>query len=426
VSSRAFLFDLDGTLVDTGGAGRRAVTGAFLDLYGVAEAFEGQDFSGATDPVIYTTAMRRRLGRDPDEAERDRFNRRYLDCLDAELHSGAPGYRVLPGVPRILAGLSVRPGVLCGLCTGNLREAARLKLGPGGLARFFAFGGFGSDSGDRAELTRAAWRRAEALAGGPVDALVIGDSPLDFAAARAAGARVALVGTGWTPLRDLAALGPDLLFPSFADWESAIPAILGMPAPLRVGTGEVVRAVRTVRDGGVLVYPTATLYGLGCDAARPEAVERVRRIKGKREAPFILLGADSGHGLALAAEAGPRVRDLASRFWPGPLTLVLQAGPSAPADVVGPEGTVAVRVDAHPFPAALAAGAGAWLVSTSANPSGGAAPASAKDVHGDVIAGCDLFVADPEPLGGVPSTVVRVRGDTLEVLRPGAIPAGDL
>ena len=422
---RAFLFDIDGTLIRAGGAGKDAFVRAWEAVFDAPHGFDTFSFAGCTDPAIFADGARVALGRPPTPAETDLFFQAYLDLLPA-IVNGAAHYRVLPGIERVLEGLAARPDCVLGLCTGNLEPGARVKLARGDLNRFFTFGGFGSDSVDRAALTGAAWRRAEAIAGGPVSAWVIGDSVRDYAAAKANGLPVALVATGGTDVSTLAALQPDLLFESFAEWQVVLARLLGLGDDLRTGVDDVERAARVVRDGGVLVYPASTLYGLGGNGLDPAPAERIRTIKGAREAPFLLLAADAEAAFALAAEVPPAARALADAFWPGPLTMALPARPGLPPQVIGPGGTVAVRVDPHPFCRALCEAVGGPILSTSANRTGGTAPARADDVDPYVVGAADLFVADRAPLAGEPSTLVRVDGASLQILRPGALSASAL
>lgn len=430
--ARAFLFDVDGTLVDSGGAGVRAMRRAFAEVMGIADPWPQNDassarrfdsFAGRTDPYIFRTAVSRHLDRQATAEEEREFFERYLRYLASEV-SASPRYRVLPGVVGVLEGLSARPGCLVGLCTGNIEEGARIKLARADLNRWFRFGGFGSDDGDRATLTRFAIERARAVAGGPVDPLVIGDSPHEVVAARQNMARVALVATGWTPREALCALEPDLFFESFEDEEAAVARLLGIGDSLRAQVSDVARCADLVRRGGVVVHPTSTLYGFGGNALDALVVSRVRRLKGGRETPFLVLVPDAESAWSLASEVSETAQRLASRFWPGPLTLVLPASGRVPGHLVGPDGTVAVRVDPHPFAQALPRAAGLPILSTSANRTGEPPPASAEEVARDLVLASDLFVADHEPLLGRPSSIVRVRGEAVEVLREGAIPRG--
>lgn len=423
--ARAFLFDLDGTLVHAGGAGRRAFERTWRDVLDRAHPFDGVPFSGCTDIEILQDGARRDLGRPLDDGELARFLARYLEVLPGEMGALAPD-AVLPGVVPVLEGLAARPDCLLGLCTGNIEAGARAKLAPWDLNRFFAFGGFGSDAVDRTAMTGHAIRRARERAGGPVDVLVIGDSERDAIAARGNGVRVALVASGKTPADRLRAQRPDLFFDTLADWETVLARFLDLGDGLRCGVEDVARAADRVLRGGVLVYPTSTLYGIGGDATDPAVAARVRRVKGGRDAPFVLLAASPDDAFALASAVPAAARALARRFWPGPLTLVLPAADRLPDAVVGPDRTVAVRVDPHPFPRALAAATGRPLISTSANPTGGPPPGAAGDVSPAIVGACDLFVVDPEPLGGRPSTLVRVDGDRIEILREGALSAAGI
>lgn len=420
--SRAFLFDLDGTLVSAGGAGRRAFERIWRDVLGRPHPFDGVPFSGCTDIEILQGGAMRDLGRPLVDDELARLLERYLVVLPEEV-AALTGDAVLPGVHAVLRGLAARPDCLLGLCTGNIEAGARAKLAPWGLNPFFAFGGFGSDAIDRVEMTGHAVRRARERAGDAVDILVVGDAIRDAVAARGNGVRVALVASGKTSADDLQAQSPDLFFPSMADWETVLARFLDLGDSLRCDVENVERAADRVRRGGVIVYPTSTLYGIGGDATDPSVADRIRGIKGGRASPFVLLAASPEDAFALAADVPATARELARRHWPGPLTLVLPAASHVPAATVGPGHTVAVRVDPHPFPRALAKAAGCPLISTSANPAGGEAPGTAEAVAPDIVGACDLFVVDPGPLGGRPSTLVRVDDGRITVLREGALPA---
>lgn len=216
---KLFLFDLDGTLLTTGGAGLRALDRAFERLRGVPRAMQGISAAGKTDPLIVREVFEKKVGRSPAPAELAAVCETYLEFLEEELRA-APGYRVMDGVPALLDELSLRGDVLVGLGTGNLEKGARLKLAPGGLNKYFAFGGFGSDSEDRPEVLRMAVRRAEERAARALakeDVLVIGDTVLDVRAGRAIGARTVAVATGHVRRPELEAAGPDLFLESFRD-----------------------------------------------------------------------------------------------------------------------------------------------------------------------------------------------------------------
>jgi phosphoglycolate phosphatase-like HAD superfamily hydrolase len=197
VRPQAILFDIDGTLVETGGAGGESWRRAFAELYGVEADVQRFSEVGETDPEVGRKAFAGLLGHAPEPEEMARLMAVRLAHMDDAVADSA-GYRVLPGVPEALERLT-RAGFLLGLTTGNVEAAAHAKLARGGLNRFFAFGGYGSDSPDRGELTRVAIGRAAAILGVKVDphrVLVVGDTPRDIAAAHAAGAVAVGVATG--------------------------------------------------------------------------------------------------------------------------------------------------------------------------------------------------------------------------------------
>lgn len=208
------LFDIDGTLVDTGGAGRRAIGRAAEALHGRLDLFDGVAFDGATDRAICRSGLAR-LARLFAESEIDGLLEAYLAMLSDEV-ARSP-YAVYPGVRECIAGLE-RRGVLLGLGTGNIEPGARIKLARGDLNAPFSFGGFGSDAEDRALILEAGLARAAALLGrAPRDPWIIGDTPKDLAAGRAVGARVVLVATGRYGIEELASFEPDLCVASLED-----------------------------------------------------------------------------------------------------------------------------------------------------------------------------------------------------------------
>lgn len=224
---RLILFDIDGTLVDTGGAGRRAFLAAFRACYGRDVEDFPLDFAGKTDIGILRTLMERAGLPFPDARARSPILARYLEFLDAELRDGSG--RPCPGVPDLLAALARRDDVRLGLLTGNIEEGARRKLAPFDLARYFAFGAFGSDDEDRDRLVPIARSRAQAIdpAVSPDDPVVlVGDTPLDIRCARAGEATILAVATGIFDEASLRALDPDVLLPDLADTARVIEALL--------------------------------------------------------------------------------------------------------------------------------------------------------------------------------------------------------
>jgi phosphoglycolate phosphatase len=210
------LWDIDGTLVNSGGAGKAAIEGALCHEFGVREC-RHVPYSGRTDRAIGRDLFR--LHELEDSAENwEKLVAAYLRRLPSTLASHTGG--VLPGIAGLLK--EVRAGARCalGLLTGNVREGARLKLGHYGLFEHFNFGGFGDLHFDRDEVAREALEAARAHLNGTVcleQTWVIGDTPLDVRCARAVGARVAAVATGWHSLEELAAAKPDLLLPDLSD-----------------------------------------------------------------------------------------------------------------------------------------------------------------------------------------------------------------
>ena len=214
----AALFDIDGTLIVTGGAGGRAWRHAFRELFDVDVDISKYSESGQTDPEVARSCFRGALGRDPDRRELTRLLAGYLDALPDQVEA-SEGYRELPGV-RDLLGRLRDDGVLLGLTSGNVEAAAHIKLARAGLNRFFVFGGYGSDSNDRTELTRRAIARAEMIHGEPLDPArceVIGDTPRDVAAAHGAGAVAIAVATGDYAAEDLRRAGADHVLNSLVD-----------------------------------------------------------------------------------------------------------------------------------------------------------------------------------------------------------------
>ncbi len=424
--TKVFLFDIDGTLLMAGGCGRASFVQAWGDVFGPGQPFDAVDFVGRTDTGVFARGFADVKGRAPTAAETAKFFDAYHATLKRNVAT-APRFRVLPGVPEVLGGLTAGRECIVGLVTGNTRDGAALKLSRAGLESFFACGGYGSDSPDRAELTAVAIERATALADGPVEITIIGDSLLDAAAARANGTRLVLVASGGTPAQMLATAEPDGLLDGFDDWETGLATLRGLRGGLRGDTTEIGRAAGVVRDGGVILYPTSTLYGIGGNGLDPAVAARVRNIKNRADTSFILLGADVESGLALGSDVPAAAIDLARRFWPGPLTLVLNAAAHVPEQVRGPDNTVAVRLDGHPFTRELAAAAGCPIISTSANISGERPAADWGDVDPRLVAASDIFIVDESggPAIGMPSTIVAFRDDKPVVLRQGAI-SGEL
>jgi phosphoglycolate phosphatase-like HAD superfamily hydrolase len=212
------LFDIDGTLIDTGGAGARSWSSAFELLYGLKADIGEYTSAGETDPFVARKTFEAAIGRVPSSDELGRLYAAYLQHLSHDL-ANTSGYRVLDGVESTLTALAAL-GVTLGLVSGAMEGAARMKLVPGDLNRFFVFGGYGSDMPDRAAITELTVRKAARLHGGPVDPLdvfVVGDTPLDVSAANAVGVTSVAVASGKYPIDRLREAGPDHALPSLID-----------------------------------------------------------------------------------------------------------------------------------------------------------------------------------------------------------------
>jgi len=221
------LFDLDGTLVTTGGAGKQAIDAA-LAAHGAAG---GTDFSfaGMTDRAIIRLGLTA-AGLEPTTERLDQVIQTYLATLRQTVAAMADErYRVHAGVVAALDRAEQTPGMAIGLGTGNVEQGARIKLARVDLARRFAFGGFGSDAEDRAELIGVGAQRGAARLGQPLRqcrVVVIGDTPKDIAAARANGAESIAVATGPVSAETLAEHGPTHVFSTLAA-PGAVAALLG-------------------------------------------------------------------------------------------------------------------------------------------------------------------------------------------------------
>ncbi len=222
------LWDIDGTLISGGGAGRRAIEQAFQRRFGRSDVF-GFPFDGMTDPVILRQGLAA-FGLTADEVERELEPtlQIYLDVL-AEVCSGAKSFRIHAGIEAALALVSGRDRVAVGLGTGNVEPGARLKLDAVGLNQHFAFGGYGSDHADRPRLIEVGADRGAARLGLPRAAcrvVVIGDTPRDISAAQAIGAESIAVATGSFSVEALTAAGATWALPGL-DHPDAAQALLG-------------------------------------------------------------------------------------------------------------------------------------------------------------------------------------------------------
>lgn len=224
------LFDIDGTLLWTNGAGRRAIRQALMEEMGTAGPIDGYRFGGKTDPQIIEellTAAGHPHAR--STAHHELVCRRYLTLLAAELEPGREGARLLEGVETLLGMLEQRGDVLIGLLTGNLVDGAALKLRAAGLdpARF-RVGAYGSDAAERSRLPAVAAARARPVLGRDVagrELVIIGDTPADMTCGQSLGALAIGVATGFYGRAELLAAGAFAVFDSFAAPEPVLAAI---------------------------------------------------------------------------------------------------------------------------------------------------------------------------------------------------------
>ncbi|MBA2355049.1 MAG: haloacid dehalogenase-like hydrolase [Acidobacteria bacterium] len=214
------LFDIDGTLITTGGAGYRTMKRAVEIACGVEHAMAGVATAGRTDSIILRDAMRALDGRPLTDDLLERIRVVYCDLLSAELErtSGGPG--VLPGVRQLLTRLTGHPAYHLALLTGNFRQSAQIKLAYHALWRYFEWGAFGQDAIERNDLLPVALSRYQARTGVTIaahDVVIIGDTPHDVGVARAGGVRSVCVTTGQYDRAALEQAGADVIFNDFSD-----------------------------------------------------------------------------------------------------------------------------------------------------------------------------------------------------------------
>ena len=221
------LFDVDGTLVSTGGAGRRALERIFEVAYGRSDACSFP-LDGMTDRAIVRNALRC-IGREPRESDIDAVLRGYLEILAQEVASvDSDKYRIHRGIEPAIQAAGLCSQLALGLGTGNIREGAKVKLTRVGIYERFAFGGFGCDHEDRAELLRVgAERGAERLGKPRLDCrvVIVGDTPKDVAAAKKLGADSVGVATGRYTTEQLKAAGATFAFTDLSE-PGALDALL--------------------------------------------------------------------------------------------------------------------------------------------------------------------------------------------------------
>jgi len=227
---RLVLFDIDGTILLTDGAGRRAVQRALIEVFGSTGSADHR-FDGKTDPQIVRELMRMEGHADEHIDERmGHMLTRYVEFLHEELRSGVTRTRLMPGVRQLLDALDAREDMLLGLLTGNLAAGARAKLSSAGIdpARF-RVGAYGSDHEARGELPGVAQRRAREELGLDIagcDVVVIGDTPADIQCGRSIGARAIAVATGHYSVEELSQHDAVAVFEDLSATDAVIRAIV--------------------------------------------------------------------------------------------------------------------------------------------------------------------------------------------------------
>jgi phosphoglycolate phosphatase len=227
---RLVLFDLDGTLLWTDGAGRRAIHRALVEVMGTPGPIEGFRFDGRTDGEI-VQRLAEGAGTVPTDALVTRVLDRYVALLEDELSRPTQHTTVYPGVRELLDALERRADCHLGLLTGNVRDGARLKLASGGIAiERFRVGAFGSDSALRPALPAVAQRRAREEMGLDLrgdDLVIVGDTPADVTCGSGVGARAIGVATGSFTVEQLMEAGAYAAFPDLSDTEAVLAAVFG-------------------------------------------------------------------------------------------------------------------------------------------------------------------------------------------------------
>jgi phosphoglycolate phosphatase len=228
---KLILFDIDGTLIRTGGAGVRAMTRAFSETCGLTDALKRVEVAGRTDRLIMTDALAL-SGRPLDDALLEEFRGLYCDFLREELHA-IPQYEhtdggvkgTLPGVRSLLDRLEQRDDIDLALLTGNFRSSAEIKLAHYDLWRYFPWGAFADDALQRPDLLPVALTRYQSHTTrsiDPTDVIIVGDTPHDITCARSGGAKVVAVATGTFNAAALAECEPDVVMDDLSDTKAFV------------------------------------------------------------------------------------------------------------------------------------------------------------------------------------------------------------
>ncbi|MCB1154208.1 MAG: HAD family hydrolase [Deltaproteobacteria bacterium] len=226
---KVILFDLDGTLMVSGGAGQKAINAVFADRYGIQDAFGDIVPHGMMDPVIFQQILDRfGITAEDRDALLAELAEDYAERLEPIMREHERA-RLMPGVVELLEALHGRDHVLVGLVTGNYEKTGRIKLDRFGLNKYFDFGAFSSDHPVRADLVPVAVARAEAIHGGPIGlgrhVVLVGDTPKDVEAALINGVTSVAVATLGHTVEQLGAEGAHFVFEDFSDTAAVLAAM---------------------------------------------------------------------------------------------------------------------------------------------------------------------------------------------------------
>jgi L-threonylcarbamoyladenylate synthase len=181
------------------------------------------------------------------------------------------------------------------------------------------------------------------------------------------------------------------------------------------------QAVETIESGGLVIIPTETFYGIACDALSEQATDRLARLKSRDGKPVGLIAGDVSHITPIAGELPPLFHDLAMKFWPGPLTMIVPAGEALPETITAGSGTVGIRIPGPSFALELARAFGGCLTATSANFAGKPPPADPGDLDPELAAAVEMVIDGGKTPGGEPSTLLDITSAPPAVLRPGPL-----
>ena len=211
---KLLLFDVDLTLINTAGTGRRAMTFAFENLFNTKDGLDKVNFAGRTDRAIFKDALKLH-DLAWDKTKEEQFKRLYFSLLNSEMNKPNQKKHIEPGILELLDVLNSHNDVTLGLLTGNWRQGARIKLEHFNLFHYFQFGAFADDSEFRNDLPQYAVQRCFEITGNkvfPENTIIIGDTPLDVACAKEFGAKSIAVATGFSSYDELEKARPDVLF----------------------------------------------------------------------------------------------------------------------------------------------------------------------------------------------------------------------